>query len=170
MAILPYTKSSQIFSDPSSRSNEPNSRYNNPAGGTVDMPSVFNYGVNFYVMSNGNTATTPVPARHTALFKQPTMIPMVADSGPLLFNWELRRVFNSNHNENPNGYPSTNTPVEAWARHLNGSNLLFCDGHAKFYPQSALVEDPARMALYPSTNAKERWFKIPLTFDDDRVQ
>ena len=165
MAILPYTKSSQIYADPSSHSNEANSRYNNPGGGTVDLPSIFNYGVNFYVVaSGGGTAGAP---RALAEFQQPTMIPMIADSGPLVFNFDFWRVVNSNHQAQANGFvPTTlNVVSEDAARHLNGSNLLFCDGHVKFYPQARLDLDPARTSL----QVPDRW-KLPLRASDNRVQ
>ena len=158
MATLPYTKSSQIYACPSSHSNSPNSRYTTN-GVATEMPSIFNYGVNTYIIGVSTSASL-------AQLQQTSLLPMVADSGPLIFNDNLWRVINANHQESPQGWTSTNAIIEGAARHLNGSNLLYADGHVKFAQQSAMTLDPARSS---QSNNADKW-KIPLRPQDDRVQ
>ncbi len=163
MAIFPYVKSSQIFTCPSSRVGAANSlNYNGPSG-TVSLPNAYNYGTNVRVIGDATAAG----AISIAALKATALLPMVADSSPLTFNFEFWRVINANHNgPRTDGFLPPTTVVESAARHLNGSNICFADGHVKFYPQGAMGPDAARSG---QASAFDRW-KLPLRPEDDRVQ
>ena len=52
-----------------------------------------------------------------------------------------------------------------WARHSGGSNILYCDGHAKWANQMAMDYDPACATMDPVLAGK-----IPIHPDDNRLQ
>jgi len=153
--IQPYVKSTQLFTCPSSSRDTNNNRYTNTPSGTLTFAGAWNYGINEFVILRDNGFSS-------AGINSVALLPMVGDcSGPV--TPDLWRFINpSNHDR---WFDAPRTIEERYARHLNGSNILFADGHVKFYPQGAMGLDPAR------TNQPEErdLHKIPLRPQDDRV-
>ncbi|MBC8140985.1 MAG: DUF1559 domain-containing protein [Armatimonadetes bacterium] len=151
-----------------------------PINGAFQVPWK-QYGVNEHMVfdddgtgrSFGDRIDNPNPMT-LAKVARPAEIPFLADSSHCLIP-TLDRVMHANmtHNEfyyivapgatPPAGYPKRLDP--SVTRHSSGANLLFSDGHAKWYSQGGLDVDPARVPL-----GDQRWSKIPLRPDDDRAQ
>lgn len=72
--------------------------------------------------------------------------------------------FNTDNFTNYNTTPTDPNP--AYARHLGGSDILFADGHVKFFVQGSLAKDPSRAS---QANDRDRW-KIPMRPQDDRIK
>lgn len=133
------------------------------------------YGVNEHMVFYDNNAGTtfdervnnPTP-QTMATVRRPAEIPFIADSAHCLIP-TLDRVMHANITRDDWwAYPApnaTNRRDLKTARHSGGSNILFSDGHAKWYSQGGLDVDPARVGL-----GDQRWSKIPLRPDDDRAQ
>jgi prepilin-type N-terminal cleavage/methylation domain-containing protein/prepilin-type processing-associated H-X9-DG protein len=133
------------------------------------------YGVNehmvFYDDNTGRTfdqrVDNPRPISMASIGKAAD-VPFVADSAHCLIP-TLDRVMHANINRGDWwAYPapgSANRLDPRTARHTGGSNLVFSDGHAKWYSQGGLDADPARVSL-----GDQRWSKIPLRPDDPRAQ
>jgi prepilin-type N-terminal cleavage/methylation domain-containing protein/prepilin-type processing-associated H-X9-DG protein len=157
--VQPYVKSTQLFFCPSS-ANSTITTYTNTPAGTLRAAYERNYGANEYVIQGGNNvANTGFSA---AGIGNVTLLAMIADcTGPITPNWW--RIINSN---NTAGWTGIAGPSEErFARHLNGSNIAFADGHVKFYPQGQLGIDPSR-----GDGSSVDHFKLPLRPQDDRVQ
>ncbi len=168
--IQPYLKSVQIFTCPSSKyppsSTNPGIGYAdvNYANGQV-YPGNSNYGVNENVIytgpdANGNRSFSAAGIGAVAL------LPMVADASGHLFT-DGARIINAN---TTSYYGAPAAPDESLARHLNGSNILFADGHVKFFQQGAMYIDPTRTSLPAPYNNAVYSYKIPYRPDDDRVK
>lgn len=102
---------------------------------------------------------------------RPADLPFIADSTFILFN-TMDRVMYANYpapgNQFWGGWPTTQGAGRVhpeWSRHSGGSNIIFGDGHAKWYPQGAMDIDPARYA-----KGDQYWSKIPLNINDERLQ
>ena len=156
--IQPYVKSVQVLYCPSSINSRAGIALAYPGQSYVDYPGNNNYGVNEFVIT---TTNTPFSA---AGINAVSLLPMIADCSGHLFN-NMARVYNSN---NPNNYnaPTSDPPVDAFSRHLGGSNILYADGHVKFQNQGQMSPDPSRSGQALEADR----FRIPLRPQDDRVQ
>ncbi|RYF63895.1 MAG: DUF1559 domain-containing protein [Cytophagaceae bacterium] len=125
-------------------------------------------GVNEHIVFNNGNIDTPNAISESVL-KRPAEMPFIADSAHCLIP-TLDRVMYAN-SQDPYSFPTPNAANPGarlnpkLARHAGGSNILFSDGHAKWHPQGALNVDPARIPL-----GDQRWSKMPLRPDDDRIQ
>ncbi|RYZ87878.1 MAG: DUF1559 domain-containing protein [Proteobacteria bacterium] len=130
----PYVKSVQIYKCPSGVvTADPTYGMNRPGAGQANVtwfPGQGNYGANeklIYYPDN------PVKL---AQVQSASLVPMIFDcSGPITPG--AGRVLNANFG----GDWANNTPdiaEERYARHFNGANVGFADGHVKFYNQGAI--------------------------------
>jgi prepilin-type N-terminal cleavage/methylation domain-containing protein/prepilin-type processing-associated H-X9-DG protein len=159
--VQPYVKSVQLFACPSSTSNSTTTYTNTPAG-TLKFPSTYNYGANEYVIQGGNNAANT--GFSVAGINGVALLPMVMDcTGPITNNmWRVIKA-----NDTTVAWTATTSPIdERYARHLNGSNIAFADGHVKFYPQGQMGPDPSRST---QANVNDS-FKLPIRPQDNRVQ
>jgi len=163
--VYPYTKNSQIFVCPSSKYGTDTAyvlTYNIPElGGNIRLAGGrnYNYGVNESVITYSNSVI-PTPVKLSAI-GSPSVLPLAFDctAGSAYNIW---RIINADDSNTLN--PPTQI-VDSDARHVNGSNILYCDGHVKFLSQAQMGLDPARAS-------KSTWqqFKMPIDINDDRVQ
>lgn len=137
-----------------------------PINGAFRVPFK-QYGVNEHLVNKNGNWDNPEP-QNMATVKRPADIPFIADSAHCMIP-TLDRVMHANINRDDWwAYPGPNAPNRRdprTARHSGGSNILFSDGHAKWYSQGGLDVDPARAAMND-----QLWSKIPLRPDDDRAQ
>ncbi|RZM14521.1 MAG: DUF1559 domain-containing protein [Pedobacter sp.] len=160
-AVHPYIKSTQIYSCPSTpRSSTPGIQYES----TVFPDTVGAYGVNENVI---NAATSPFSA---ASISSIASMPMVADACLGVFTTPAR-VYNANHiaGQDP-AFTSQFSPPEqtreTLARHFNGSNVAFADGHVKFLNQGQMGPDASRAG---QASADDR-YGLPTRKEDDRIR
>jgi len=189
--VYPYIKNTDVFQCPSARMNDKEtsnkdficmppvgvSRGDVCTGDGFFIPSKGAFlvpwkqlGVNEHVVyntNNGGSIDNPDPLSLASVGK-PADLPFVADSAHCLIP-TLDRVMHANINRDDwYAFPAPNDPKRrdpTTARHAGGSNILFCDGHAKWYSQGGLDVDPARVGL-----GDQLWSKIPLRPDDSRMQ
>jgi prepilin-type processing-associated H-X9-DG protein len=156
-------KSTQLFACTSSSREKDTNVFITPDGGTTyRLPANWNYGVNEYVIQLGGGTNTGFSSAGVG---NVSLLLMASDSSAQLVT-DMWRVINASaYNENAYGMPDR--IIESGARHLNGSNILFADGHVKFSPQGQMALDPTRSAV---TGGQSYQFKIPLRPDDDRVR
>ena len=159
--IYPYVKNGQIFQCPNSSGEV--KEYNIPyAGGNISLPDMsdHNYGVNQNVITFVSWGSPITRTTKMSEIGSPSLLPLVFDCTMGITN-TVARIINAN---DPNIY--TAEPAKpAFARHINGSNILFADGHAKFLQQAQMATVPARASLgWQYRNG------IPLFLDDDRVR
>jgi prepilin-type N-terminal cleavage/methylation domain-containing protein/prepilin-type processing-associated H-X9-DG protein len=158
--IQPYVKSTQLFACPSSPSSKVGIIYRDASGKDVAYPDCLSYGINEYIIQVGDS--NGARSFSAAGINGVSLIPMAADANLQCFP-DMARVLNANTTDNPFDAPRTPDPTKV--RHLNGSNILFADGHVKFMNQGAMTLDPAR------TNADSSYnYRVPLHPDDDRVR
>jgi len=166
--IFPYVKNTQIFSCPS-RPKKTSTNYVDTRTFTVDgqslrFPGTWTYGVHEQVMPLDLAPAVATPASfHIGRISSAALLPMVADCTYWLFKGDdgFYRVVNANA-AGINGATdevSFGPTNEAYARHFNGSNILFADGHVKFYPQGTL-------GVRTSTPS----WGIPVSIADPRLQ
>ncbi|PQV64878.1 prepilin-type N-terminal cleavage/methylation domain-containing protein [Abditibacterium utsteinense] len=159
--VQPYVKSGQIFTCPSANKDQMTNTYALNSDGTqglVTMAGEWNYGANEAVITTNGTAFSAAGINSIAL------LPMVADSSFAVFTTP-ERIYNCNHT-NADSYNPPNTPDPKFARHFNGSNILFADGHVKFLNQGQMSPDPSR---YGQANNDDK-YRLPVRPDDDRVK
>lgn len=170
--IHPYVKSTQLYNCPSSRSRA-TTTYTNTPSGTLTFALPGHYGVNQYVIQDGQysqeVAGTPNSGVAAASIGAAALLMMASDCAGPITGGTMWRVINASRSGNPTTDDNTWTSVggpaaEADARHLGGSNILFADGHVKFQSQGQMGLDPTRTAL-----AEPYKFKIPIARNDDRV-
>ena len=185
--VQPYIKNTQVYECASARMNDRSDMsqylclppmgvprgnvctgagFFTPIGGAFLAPQK-HYGVNEHIVFNGGDIDNP-NAQTMASIKRPADLMFIGDSSFALVP-TLDRVMHANINRGDWwAYPAPGQPGRldpATGRHAGGSNLLFCDGHAKWYQQGALDADPNRVNL-----GDQKWSKLPLRPDDDRVQ
>ncbi|MDF2440636.1 MAG: hypothetical protein JWN98_1620 [Abditibacteriota bacterium] len=154
--IYPYVKSTQIFTCPSATRDTNNCTYTNTPSGNLTMSWNWNYGVNENVIYNGSGFSV-------AGINNASLLAMMGDCSGTVFP-DMWRVINANHNQD--WWNAPRVIEERFARHLNGSNILFVDGHVKSYPQGQMGLDPSR-----GTDPNNPYhMKIPIRTDDDRVR
>ena len=169
--IQPYTKSSQLFSCPSSPRTRKGVDYasNSSGGGRLTYADLSSYGANEHVIKQGvATPTDPITSFSASGIGSVALLPMIADACFPVFP-DMRRVMNPNTHPDTNGkqaWDAQDAVDEKLSRHLNGSNIAFADGHVKFYPQGQIALDPGRSG---QAEQKDR-YKIPVRPDDDRVR
>ena len=164
--IFPYVKSAPIFQCPSNPEPEVppffQTTYTNSPSGTLTMARSFSYGINELLVPIDDdpsfVSAPPLQSVSLAQIKAAALLPVLADSQVLTFN-NADRLYNAND-------PSGGNPVNPrFARHFEGSNIAYADGHVKYRLQNTINEDPARTGFgYPF-----EW-KIPLSPEDDRLQ
>lgn len=163
--ILPYVKSSQLFSCPSGHKMSSPNYYATMTytwgGQSYVLPGTWNYGVNSNAMPLDDGAHFPL---NIARVGKASLMPLVADCTGTLFATDTAfyRVVNASA-PGANGGADDITAAfgpttEDWARHFQGPNLLFADGHVKYYPQSFFV--------YQSSLT----WNIPIAPTDSRLQ
>jgi prepilin-type N-terminal cleavage/methylation domain-containing protein/prepilin-type processing-associated H-X9-DG protein len=99
---------------------------------------------------------------------RPADLPFVADSTFTIFPTMDRVMYSNYPGDFWGGWPTAAGAGRAkpeWARHSGGSNILYCDGHAKWANQMAMDYDPARATMDPVLAGK-----IPIHPDDNRLQ
>ena len=102
--LQPYVKSTQIFRCPSSSKGEP---YTNVSDGTttISVPNHFNYGVNEFVISDGQPVGTSGSSNNTpgglsqASIGATALLPMITDCSGLVTN-NVWRILNASHGGN----------------------------------------------------------------------
>ena len=93
-------------------------------------------------MDTSDTAT-PVAFRLSQV-SRPSETPFVADSNFILWN-DLRRIVDSNYAGDP--WSANDQADPSKARHSNGVNILYADGHVKWLQTSRMTaKDPSRAA------------------------
>ena len=148
--IYPYIKSSQVFKCPSA-ANDFVTTYNLPSG-QVTFAANLNYGANEFVipMTGSSVKSSEIGAT--------SRLPLVADCTRVLFNNANRVITANDDADDPPVNPSK-------ARHFQGSNICFADGHVKYLNQGQMDIQADRVALgYPY------FWGIPLRPNDDRVK
>lgn len=171
--IDPYVKNTQIYSCPTVVQNEEHVTLT-VDGKTVKLPGLYNYGVNEFMISKGIPGSRNAGGISMATIGAPSLLPLVADCKAPIWT-DFSRIMNANF---PNGawYDAPPTAVEKYARHFNGSNLCFADGHAKFATQGAMGPDPNRATIGdppggPSfTSPYQYQQKMPIVWDDERLK
>jgi prepilin-type N-terminal cleavage/methylation domain-containing protein/prepilin-type processing-associated H-X9-DG protein len=176
MSVQAYTKNTLIFSCPSGTNKDRRTIFTNQKGatrvtaGAITVPWQGALGANEWVTKAGcvNASNQPCDAFQAApvplaQIGKPAELPIIADASYIIWN-EVKRVMNAN----PTGAPwdSADTAQPQFARHSGtGSNIVYCDGHAKFRQQGQMEIDPSRSAL-PDFHHR---FKMPIKPDDPRV-
>jgi len=159
--IFPYVKNGQVFQCPNSPSTI--KEYNIPyAGGKISLPDMndHNYGMNQNVITFVAWGNPMTKVTKMSEIGSPSRLPLIFDC-TMGITLLPTRIINA---DDPNIY--TDEPANpAYARHINGSNILFSDGHAKFLQQAQMVKDPSRVSL-----GWQYWNGIPMYLDDDRVR
>ena len=173
--IQPYVKSTQIFSCPSSRSSRAGIVYRDTNGVNTTYPDSQNYGINEFIIFVGDRLGSR--SFSTAGVSSVSLLPMIADATAQVFT-DPARVINANYTANV--YAAPQDPVETLARHFNGSNVLFADGHVKFRTQGSMSVDQVLVSANAGANKPgvtsgadgiiQYQFKMPVHPDDDRVQ
>jgi prepilin-type N-terminal cleavage/methylation domain-containing protein/prepilin-type processing-associated H-X9-DG protein len=111
---------------------------NDPATG-LKLPCVRSLGASeFFVDQTDTSAPT---AFSIATVSRPSETPFVADSNFILWNF-VGRVVNSSFSGDPWAAPAA--PIPGQARHRDGVNILYADGHTKYLPTSRMGPDPSR--------------------------
>ncbi|BDI32490.1 hypothetical protein CCAX7_45410 [Capsulimonas corticalis] len=138
-----------------------NGQNNDPATG-LKLPFFHCLGANESIVNFSGDATNP-QAVSMAQLHRPADTPFISDSSFMLWN-EIRRIMNPS---DPTLTPwfSPDTPTPGMARHTDGSNILYADGHAKYFHQSSMAINPSRGAL-----GYNYQFGVPFKLDDDRLQ
>ena len=160
--IQPYIKSVQILTCPSTKRSMPGIGYRDGTGPIMNYPDYGNYGVNENVIQSGDIDGSR--SFSAAGINGVSLLPMVADSSGDLFGG-MARVYNAN---SPDAYdsPTFDPPQESQARHFNGSNILFADGHVKFLDQGKMGPDSSRSGQADEFDR----FGVPTRPADDRVR
>jgi prepilin-type N-terminal cleavage/methylation domain-containing protein/prepilin-type processing-associated H-X9-DG protein len=164
--IQPYLKNAQVFKCPSSKEHDPGIKYLNPDGSSAGVfpSSQWTYGVNEAVIKSAYNLSATNTVFSVAGISGAALLPMIADCSFATFTGP-QRVYNANHTNDPT-YNAPNNIVEGFARHFNGANILFADGHVKFMTQGAMGPSAARSG---QANGDDK-FGIPVRPEDDRVQ
>lgn len=169
--IHPYVKSAQVYKCPSAKEHDPGIKYLNADGSSAGVfpSSQWTYGVNEKVIPSAYNLKVNDPAKTEEVFSiaginGAAQLAMIADCSFATFT-APQRVYNANHTTEPT-YNAPNAVTETFARHFNGSNILFADGHVKFMTQGAMGPAAARAG---QANADDR-FGLPVRPQDDRVQ
>lgn len=168
--IQPYLKNVDVFKCPSGSNKDVRvivgkNDTTPTAPGAIQVPWQGALGANEFVVKAGNSETdsyqlTPVTL---ASLKAPADLWIVADCSYIITNG-INRVINPS----PTGAPwdSADAPEPKFARHQQGTNMIFGDGHAKFRNQGSMAKDGSRanQAVYQDQ------FKLPMRPEDDRLQ
>ena len=125
MRIYPYVKSTQVFNCPS------NDKKWTPTTRTVDVSSTVSYGTNWELLSQPLSLAT---------IQKPSETLMLADSEGAV-TYTIRKAWVSTR------YISD--------RHLNGANLVFADGHAKW---KRIERDSDNHTITPKETQGVYWF------------
>ncbi len=139
----PYVKSTQVYACPSG-SRVITGEYITPSG-TLSFPTLYSYGANEQIIVPGAPINnTPTPVKLASL-GQTSLIAMAADATTPTWN-NPARVVNANNMVANSG--STNATDAAYdcpreikptaARHFEGSNVLYADGHVKYQSQGQM--------------------------------
>ncbi len=161
--IMPYVKNTQVFNCPSRAKKSSGNYYPTitytDQGQSYVLPGTWSYGANQSAMPLDDLAH---PSINVARMGKASLLPLIADGTSFNFSGDTAffRVINSNA-PGINGSSdevSFGPATEDWARHFNGSNILFADGHVKFYQQGALSY------IAPST------WPFPIYITDARLQ
>ena len=160
----PYVKSTQVYACPSGARGA-SAIYTGTQSGTLELPFSNHYGANqqLIVLNSGSPppATPPTAPIKLARISNSALLAMAADA--TLGLWDNpRRVVNSNYTTDLFSPPFA--PDPAFARHFEGSNVLYADGHVKY--QVGTQMGPTKSTTAPLD------FDWGLAFrpDDPRVQ
>lgn len=169
--VNPYIKSTQVFKCPSTKEHDPGIMYLNADGsnGGVFPSSQWNYGVSENVIKSAYNLKVNDPSKTEEVFSiaginGAALLPMIADCSFAMFT-DPSRIYNANHTNDPT-YAAPAQINPAFARHFNGENILFADGHVKFMTQSAMGPQASRAG---QASADDR-YGIPIRPEDDRVR
>ncbi len=134
--IYPYVKSTQVFSCPSGAKSV-DGTYTLSSGQILTFSELNGYGANQYVIQNGNNAGgTPDGVFNQASIGKSSEMAMVADATYGVWN-NPSRVVNSNYTGDRTIVPFP--PDVQYARHFEGSNILYADGHVKYQTQGQMA-------------------------------
>ena len=153
-AIQPYLKSTQIYQCPS----EPTPPTDNPVQPVpyVSTPSYTDYWYNCNLSAPSDTATGFNTSVSLSAAANPTLTVLNGDgSGG---SGAYRCSGASSNGDNNTGSPSTGgsgyvTTAAVVARHLDGINLSFVDGHVKWYKANGAASGSVQGAIYKSGTA-----------------
>ncbi|MCW3062020.1 MAG: prepilin-type N-terminal cleavage/methylation domain [Capsulimonas sp.] len=130
--IYPYIKSTQVFSCPSGVKSVQGT-YILPGGSKLTLQENWSVGGNEGVFVNGQAL--PVVPFNAAQIGQSSLMAMLADATYAVWN-NPARVYNANYNVDALNPPLA--PDPSLARHVQGSNIVYADGHAKYQTQGQL--------------------------------
>jgi prepilin-type processing-associated H-X9-DG protein len=156
LRTYPYVKSTQVYTCPSAASKVLGTFRNTPFG-DLTFAEICSYGVNEFVFADGGGGAVN-PIRISQLGKTSEMA-MVADATYPTWN-NPNRVYNANYTSNPNSVP--NAIDSTLARHLEGSVIVFADGHAKYWTQTQMGP------LVANPNANQ--YGLPYYYNDPRLK
>jgi len=127
----PYVKSTQIYSCPSNRGIVEGT-YTSPEFGTLTFAEQNSYGVSSQVFSNVTDNVAPFKASQIG---QSSLMAMGGDASWCIWDNPARVV-------NSTGISPVNhdnrVPDLQYARHFEGSNIMYVDGHVKFQTQGQM--------------------------------
>jgi prepilin-type N-terminal cleavage/methylation domain-containing protein/prepilin-type processing-associated H-X9-DG protein len=145
----PYVKSTQLYKCASApvSSIDPKYGFANPDGSNyLEFPGQGNYGANENIIPTSYSGTRGVKQSEIVTT---ALVPMIVDAdGPVVPN--TARIFNANYVGSSGGDWANNTPTaidEKYARHFNGENVGYADGHVKFLTQSVISGPSFSLAL-----------------------
>jgi prepilin-type N-terminal cleavage/methylation domain-containing protein/prepilin-type processing-associated H-X9-DG protein len=130
--LFPYTKSEQIYVCPSD---------------TVAQVTGNSYAVNYCTLHQG--ADGHVPAKSLAAFESTAQWMLLGEEGIL-------DGYPANQNSTDDGFFNYAAFNKFAERHFNGSNLLFVDGHVKWYRNEKILADNFLTGGVVMTTATDR--------------
>jgi prepilin-type N-terminal cleavage/methylation domain-containing protein/prepilin-type processing-associated H-X9-DG protein len=148
-----------------------------PGANAIKVPA-YQIGINetivFRAMNGSSDGYTrlynpdPLPVSKVG---KPAELPFIADSTFILFQ-TMDRIMYANYPAPGNSFwggwsttPGVNRNKPEWARHTGGSNIIFGDGHVKWFSQGAMDIDPTRYS-----RGDQFWSKMPVHVDDERLK
>lgn len=167
--LYPYTKSVNVFLCPSNQ-NPGYSTFNGilfPTSGTE-----YSYAVNDYIFEN-YSGHTPTPVIMSKL-GCPALLPMVMDSQAAYNDGTTTQVYLMINAGAMRGIITQTNANPDQARHQQGDNLCFADGHVKYMTQAQLDHVSSRYPTNPNTTdcVHLPWYcwGVPYALDDTRVR
>jgi prepilin-type N-terminal cleavage/methylation domain-containing protein/prepilin-type processing-associated H-X9-DG protein len=152
----PYVKSTQIYACPSGAKGI-SAKYDGASGGTLDFPLKNQLGANEWVILP-NLSTTTVKISQ---IPQASLLGMIADSTLASWNNPWRVI-------NANGVPySEPTGIDpSFARHFDGTNILYADGHVKYQDNRRITKGQ----VTTTTGDPDHTWGLVFKLNDPRLQ
>ena len=171
----PYIKSIDVLRCPDGTNTYDaliNGPGNDPATG-LKLPCLHSLGANEFFVDATDTSTPT--AFKISNVSRPSETPFVADANFILWNF-VGRISNSNYSAG-DPWAAPGNPIPGQARHSEGNNILYADGHVKYLLTSRMALDPSRSAK-PANQQYQFAYEICVTNTgqcamdgtDDRLQ